>query len=220
MIYTSSYKDWKSDKYKTYSISGDRGKNTEPEYQGEYYQALAPKKDFWKKWHKKIGKISEEENNWYYIQEFWKEVLSKLDPSQVYKELDDSVLLCYESSELFCHRHIVAAWFEILLDVKVPEIVAKGNEFEERERPAYIKEYLEAAMRQNRDMRGFTSLRALYLFEQSEELEEKADKYEQETGLHYNDFRQKAIFLRSSSESVEKMYRDHERNKILQKQYN
>lgn len=62
----------------------------------------------------------------------------------------------------------MAAWFEILLGVKVPEQKAKEDEVEEVERPAYIKQYLEEAMRNNRNMKGFNSLRALYLFEKKQ----------------------------------------------------
>lgn len=88
-----------------------------------------------------------------------------MDPQQVYDELDYSILLCYESNTEFCHRHIVAAWFEILLGINVFEKKATGYSIEEIEKPAYIKQYLEEVMRQNINMRGFNSLRALYLFE-------------------------------------------------------
>ena len=169
MITTSSYNNWQSDKYLTYSISGDRGRNAN--YHGRCYPKLAPKLSFWKIWHDNIGKISIEENNKYYIQEYWRQVLSKLDPEQVYRELDNSTLLCYEENNEFCHRHIVAAWFEILLGVNVLEKKARDYAIEEIERPTYIKQYLEDAMRHNRNMRGFNSLRALYLFEKENQLE-------------------------------------------------
>ena len=42
MISTSSYKNWQSDKYTTYSISGDRGKQVE--YDGKCFPVLAPKR--------------------------------------------------------------------------------------------------------------------------------------------------------------------------------
>ena len=95
MICTSSYNNWQSDKYITYSISGDCGKGVN--YQGKCYSKLAPKKGFWKVWHDNIGKISDEENNRYYVREYWLQVLSKLDPEDIYDEIDYSVLLCYES---------------------------------------------------------------------------------------------------------------------------
>lgn len=169
MICTSSYNDWQSDKYRTYSISGNRGKDAN--YQGKCYPELAPKLSFWKIWHDNIGKISEEENNRYYVQEYWNQVLSKLDPEKVFRDLDYSVLLCYEPNTGFCHRHIVAAWFEILLGIKVPEMKAKDYQTEETDRPEYIKQYLDDAMRLNRNMRGFKSLRALYLYEKGERLD-------------------------------------------------
>lgn len=166
MIYTSSYKAFNSYKLKKISISGNRG--IDDNYKGLCYQKLAPKKSFWRIWKDNIDKVPEEENNRYYIREFWQEVLSKLDPEEVYNELNNSVLLCYEPYYLFCHRHIVAAWFEILLGIHVPEIIVNNSKLEEIEevrRPSYIKEYLEEVMMENSDMKGYSSLRELYLCE-------------------------------------------------------
>lgn len=204
MISTSSHKQWNSDKYKTYAISGNRGKDAD--YQGDCYPILAPKLSFWKIWHDNIGKVSEEENNKYYVQEYWNQVLSKLDPEKVYRELDNSILLCYENNDEFCHRHIVAAWFEILLGIKIPEIKSNEYKLQEIERPEYIKQYLDDAMRLNRNMRGFNSLRALYLFEKGEKLEYKADELEKKTGKSYDGYRQTACFLRCDADMVEEEY--------------
>ena len=215
MICTSSYNDWKSDKYRTYSISGNNGKDVN--YQGKCYSKLAPKLSFWKTWHDNIGKISEEENNRYYVHEYWNQVLSKLDPEKVYNELDNSALLCYEQNTEFCHRHIVAAWFEILLDEKVPEMKANGNQLEELDRPEYIKQYLEDEMKLNRNMRGFESLRALYLFEKSEKLEAKADELEEKTGNNYDGYRQTACFLRCDADMAEDKYRELQSQNVLNK---
>ena len=141
MIYTSCHSAIRGDlRLKTFSISGNRGKDAD--YHGPCYPALAPKKDFWKVWHNNIGVVPEEENNRYYIQEYWNQVLIYLDPKKVYSELDNSVLLCYEKNTLFCHRHIVAAWFELLLGKTVPEIVVTRRGFKYVSRPLYIKEYL------------------------------------------------------------------------------
>jgi len=48
-------------------------------------------------------------------------VLSKLDPQRLYEDLDGSILLCWENSDQFCHRHIVAMWLEKNLGIEVPE---------------------------------------------------------------------------------------------------
>lgn len=215
MISTSCHKNWKSTHYSTYAISGNRGKDVN--YSGKVYPKLAPKLQFWKVWHNNIGVISDEENNKFYVQEYYEQVLSKLDPEQIYRKLDGSVLLCYEDNTEFCHRHVVAAWLEILLDVTVPEQKANGLEVETVERPAYIKEYLEEAMRKNRDMHGFKSLRALYLFEKGEKLEAEADRLEQETGQNHDDYRQEACFLRSQADAAEEKFHQKKLTKTMQK---
>lgn len=82
---------------------------------GLQYKKLAPKQEFFNEW-KNSG------DNGYYIKCYYEQVLSHLDPAQVYRELnklveytgscaDNIALLCYEKPEDFCHRHLVAEWF-------------------------------------------------------------------------------------------------------------
>lgn len=204
MISISSYNEKIYNSYKTYSISGDRGKGVN--YRGKCYPALAPKLSFFKIWHSNIGIIKEEENNKFYIEEYYKQVLSQLDPEEVYKKLDNSILLCYEPSDKFCHRFIVAAWFELFLDIYVPEVKIVNNKLEIVERPEYIKDCLEEIIKNNTNMRGFNSLRALYLFEEGEKLEAKANKLEEKTGKCYDNYRQAACFLRCDADEAEEKY--------------
>lgn len=89
-------------------------------YKGPEYKYLAPKWEFFSKW-KQTG------DNDYYIKCFNEQVLSKLDPQTVEKQLYilskcyndyvygldetyDVVLICYEKPGDFCHRHLVADW--------------------------------------------------------------------------------------------------------------
>lgn len=73
------------------------------------YKKLAPRWSFFSKW-------LENKDNEYYREHFFKEVLEPLNPDQVVKELEkisggkDVALICYESPEKFCHRHLVAEW--------------------------------------------------------------------------------------------------------------
>ena len=84
-------------------------------YHGAEYKKLAPKWSFFNEW--KNG--SHKGDNDYYTKHFKEEVLDKLDPAQVIKELEELVgvssdkiiLLCYEKPDDFCHRHLVADWF-------------------------------------------------------------------------------------------------------------
>lgn len=50
------------------------------------------------------------------------EILAKLDPQETYDKLgENSVLLCFESPNDWCHRRAVAEWFETHLGIVVPE---------------------------------------------------------------------------------------------------
>ena len=63
-----------------------------------------------------------------YVDKYFNEILLKLDPQKVWDELNElaeggePILLCYESPNKFCHRRLVAQWFETSLNVKVPEL--------------------------------------------------------------------------------------------------
>ena len=46
-----------------------------------------------------------------YIKDYYKEVLSLLDPIEIAKELDGKILLCFETPDKFCHRQLVSKWF-------------------------------------------------------------------------------------------------------------
>lgn len=171
MIYTSNYKNFNSSKFKSISISGDKGKDAG--YKGDCILSLAPKYYFFRKYKDNRGIISDEENEMYYIREYYQQVLSCLDPSEVYNMLDGMIMLCYEDNTDFCHRHIVAAWLELLLDVNVCEVIEKDNKLISIDRPERIKKMLEVVMRENIDMHGFDSLRAAYLYEQYLKIEDK-----------------------------------------------
>lgn len=171
MIYTSNYKNFNTSKFKSISISGDKGKDAG--YKGDCILSLAPKYYFFRKYKDNRGIISDEENEMYYIREYYKQVLSCLDPSEIYNMLDGLIMLCYEDNKDFCHRHIVAAWLEILLGVNVCEVIEKDNKLVGIDRPERIKKMLEVVMRENIDMHGFDSLRAAYLYEQYLKIEYK-----------------------------------------------
>jgi len=85
-------------------------------YKGKVCTKLAPKGWF-------LQKYKQDGDEQYYVKQFQEEVLDKLDANQVYTELgENAVLLCYEGSGKFCHRRLVATWFEEKLGVEVPEL--------------------------------------------------------------------------------------------------
>jgi len=86
-------------------------------YKGREYKKLAPKYWF-------FIKYKQDGDKEFYTKQYQKEVLDKLDPQQVYEELgENAVLLCWEKSGDFCHRHLVASWLENELGIKVDEFV-------------------------------------------------------------------------------------------------
>ena len=86
-------------------------------FKGRQYKKLAPKYDWWKKW--RDESLSEE----WYKEQYYKTILDKLDTKQVYEELgEDAVLLCWEKSGKFCHRHLIADWFQKELGIEITEL--------------------------------------------------------------------------------------------------
>ena len=211
MVSTSSYDNCKKSLYKTISISGNKG--IDVGYKGESFQLLAPKKNFWKVWHNNIDKIPEDENNKYYVEEYYKQVLSKLDPETIYEKLQYSILLCYEDSDKFCHRHIVAAWFELFLGVRVPEVKVNQLYIEEVEKTEKIKSVLENVIKSNLNMKGFNCIQALYLFEKSNKMDDFASKLEEKGDCRSLDYMQAAAYLRSDADCCEEIYNEQQKQK-------
>lgn len=54
-----------------------------------------------------------------YIDIYYAEVLSKLDPEKVYEDLKGKVICCWCSKDSFCHRHLVMRWLRQKLGDKV-----------------------------------------------------------------------------------------------------
>ena len=132
MIYTSYFANLAKipDKIIPISIAGKA-----PDwYSGLQYKKLAPKWNFFKVW-------KETHDNDYYIKCYREQVLDKLSYAQVIEDLYSLAfgntepenkyicLICYETPDKFCHRHIVANWLmrnnvscrELILDTE------KGN---------------------------------------------------------------------------------------------
>lgn len=78
-------------------------------YRGACYTKLAPRYGFFSEW-KKTG------DDAYYVKCFREQVLARLDARTVYEELvslagtEHIALVCFETPDKFCHRHLVAEW--------------------------------------------------------------------------------------------------------------
>ena len=88
---------------------------TPPTFIGPKYLKLAPPWEL-------IRRYKRDNDHDYFVREYKRAVLSKLDAKQVYEELgDDAVLLCWEKDPNICHRKIVADWFKEELGIEVTE---------------------------------------------------------------------------------------------------
>ena len=142
-IFTGNYDECKAGNL--ISISGDRGKSVG--FVGKAIPQLAPKRKFWTIWHDNIGKISDEANTRYYIQEYYRQVLSRLNLDELLSEEKDPILLCYEKGQEFCHRHVLAEFIELTYGAKVRDIkVDEKLNVEENIRPGYIRDILKDIM--------------------------------------------------------------------------
>ena len=85
-------------------------------YKGKQYKKLAPKYWFFKK-------FKDDGDEEFYIEQYQKEVLDTLDPKKVFEELgENAILLCWEKSGKFCHRHLISKWLEKSLNIKITEL--------------------------------------------------------------------------------------------------
>lgn len=149
-VFTGNYEECKSGNL--ISISGDRGKSAG--FNGKVIIELAPKREFWKKWRNNIGIIPEEENTRFYIENYYNQVLSKVNIEELLKDEKDPILLCYEKGQDFCHRHVLAEYIELKYGIKVPDIrIDEELNIEENSKPEYVKnillEVIEKSMGEN-----------------------------------------------------------------------
>ena len=106
MIYTSYFSSKKYNKDQGISIA-----RYNKFWQGETYPELFPSTTLLA-WWKSLSEESQKCQDYQqmYFEAYKQETLDKLDLHKVAADLENRVLLCYEKSEDFCHRHIVAAW--------------------------------------------------------------------------------------------------------------
>lgn len=108
MIYTSYFS---SHKYKPEDgISISRWNSF---WKGAAFKALAPSEQlltWWKTLPKALQELPEAQEHYKKI--YTEQTLSKISPAEAAWFLDGKVLLCFEKSDDFCHRHIVAKWLK------------------------------------------------------------------------------------------------------------
>lgn len=110
-------------------------------WNGEKYPALFPSWEMIQMDRDpEVARLSMKEQQELYEKVYREQILDKLDPLEVYEDLEDAIILCHESidkieaGETFCHRHMIAKWLEEELwlqynmDVKIPELTNEKEE--------------------------------------------------------------------------------------------
>lgn len=197
--------------YTTYVIpSGDNSEVKIEEREGLYYEPLS---ELIFKDAPNYHDVTVEELE-SYVSEFYTEVLSKLDPEDMACKLKFSCLTSNERTDSLAKRHVFAEWLKLYTDIEVKEIgTGENSSIIELDTPEFIGPMLEKVIREKIvDMRGFHSLRALYLFEKGEKIEADAKKLEMSGDISYYDYMQEACFLRCDADKIEDEYR--EKNKV------
>ncbi len=125
MIYTGYWA--KAKEYELHNLTPVGISGWTPDgYIGKTYKKLAPKYYWWREWHDKH--LSE---SWY-IDKYNETVLKPLDAVRVATDLQsmgqDVVLLCFETPEKFCHRHIVANWLKANAHIDVQEYILQPKQ--------------------------------------------------------------------------------------------
>lgn len=125
MIFTGYYA--KLNQYKNLGLEPIAISGKRPAfYEGLYYSDFAPRWETFKKW-----KNQEITNEGYTIE--YKNYLKTLDKEEIRRDFESynvegshCVLLCYEKSHDFCHRHVLADWLEENFGWKVDEYYVGG----------------------------------------------------------------------------------------------
>lgn len=213
----SNYEEESS--YTTYDITGFWMRKFHPH--DKYYPTLEPKYSFWQIWKQNSQNFSEEENDKYYVLQYYEQILSQLDPEQVYneigvnEEIGGAILFCDDDIT----RFIIGAWFELLIEKKVKDcyIGKELGKFDFKDYDAYgiyaqkIKTYLEEIMRKKYGLKDFQSLRGNYLLMKANKLEQIAKELG-ENHKDYTSYMQYAYYLSSHAHIIDVEY-----DKSLQK---
>jgi len=103
------------------------------DWTGLRFPALAPERSAF--YAIKNGSITHEE----YEKLYKENILSQLDPHEIYNMFKNNVLLCWEEPGEFCHRRIVAEWLHENLEVDVPEWNSKDEKIEQLSKDKNIR---------------------------------------------------------------------------------
>lgn len=163
-IYTSSFAKCQSSK----GVSIDKNRGTPFNFKGPHIEELTPLLT-WNADNTQRDIVS-------YIVYYYEKVLKNFNIGNIFRYIKEGTILLTSSDEdEFSHRHILAVYLELLYGLNVREITYLNDELAIRPRNRYytiIKETLEKLLKDDIDMKNFTSIAAAYAYSIAEELDE------------------------------------------------
>lgn len=127
-MYTCSYSNFMSGYYNFLDVSKIEDINKVEE--------LIPSEKQKEKWNKKMENMPEDESIKYYTREYFNEILSKLDPNEIFEKIKYSVIVGEEN------RHVIAEWLNLTLNIDVQEVAISSSVVFKLNRPSLYKESL------------------------------------------------------------------------------
>ena len=110
-IYTSNFNS--VDKFVMINRQVSISLGTPKTFKGDFFSKLAPTPELLDDY--KNGLVTHDK----YEEIYYRDVLSKLNPLEVYNALKGKVLCCWERKGIFCHRHLVMQWLKETLGEQV-----------------------------------------------------------------------------------------------------
>jgi len=102
------------------------------DWTGLRFPALAPERSAF--YAIKNGSITQKE----YEKLYKENILSQLDPHEIYNMFKNNVLLCWEESG-FCHRFLISQWVQENTGFEVPEWNSKDEKIEQLSKDKNIR---------------------------------------------------------------------------------
>ena len=110
-----------------------------------------------------------------FVEQYYDSVLKGTNPGEVFVQLSEgSIIVSPEEPKELSYRHLVAAWLELYYGLEIREVTILENGkmkiLPRNEHYETCKNMLEAMIKEDIDMNGYTSIAAAYAYERAKKV--------------------------------------------------